>query len=157
MIKIVVIQPPGTGDPQNKKIAEFNLNMSQFSVVDKVDFFKQISELIYSNMISNNVTKGKSFRDFKKLERKLKTEKAKKKALQNKRSELEKKILEIKKGDGNDAFNNSIQDKDIEIQNLKKKLKCLMRGSFNQWSLNLSFKRIKFYKLSFKIIRPLWE
>ena len=74
-------------------------------------------------MISTTVSKDKLFRDFKKLESKLKTEQDEKKALQIKRSKLEKKILEIKKGAGNDAFNNLIQEKDIEIQNLKKQLK----------------------------------
>ena len=40
LMKIPVIQPPLTGDPQGKKITEFKLNMSQFSIVDKVDIFK---------------------------------------------------------------------------------------------------------------------
>ena len=39
-MKIVVIQPPLTGDSQGKKITEFKLNMSQFNIVDKVDLFK---------------------------------------------------------------------------------------------------------------------
>ena len=72
-MKIAVIKPPGIGDPQNKKITEFKLNMSQFSVVDKVDLFKQTSELIFSNLISTTVSKDKLFRDFKKLENKLET------------------------------------------------------------------------------------
>ena len=127
-MKIAVIQPPGTWDPQNKKIIEFKLNMSQFSVVDKVYFFKQTSELICSNLIGTTVSKDKLFRDFKKLESKMKNKQAEKKALQIKRSELEKKILEINKGDGNDAFNSLIQEKDIEIQNLKKQLKLPHEG-----------------------------
>ena len=40
MMKIVVIQATTVKDVQNKKITEFRLNMNQFSVVDKVDFFK---------------------------------------------------------------------------------------------------------------------
>ena len=59
LMKIAVIQPPSIVDPQNKKIIEFKLNMSQFSVVDKVDFFKQTSELICSNLISTIVSKDK--------------------------------------------------------------------------------------------------
>ena len=55
--------------------------MNQFSVVDKADFFKQTSELIFSNLISTTVSKDKLFRDFKKLENKLKTEQAEKKLL----------------------------------------------------------------------------
>lgn len=47
------------------KISEFKLNMSQFSVVDKVDFFKQTSELIFSNLINTYVSKDKLFKDFK--------------------------------------------------------------------------------------------
>ena len=72
-MKIAIIQPLGTGDPQNKKITEFKINMSQFSVVDKVDFFKQTSELICSNLISTSISKDKLFKDFNKLENKLKT------------------------------------------------------------------------------------
>ena len=119
-MKIVVIQPPSTGDLQNKKLIEFKLNMNQFSVVDKVDFFKQTTELIFLNLINTTMSKDKLFRDFKKLESKLKTEQAEKKALQIKKSELEKKIMEINKGVGNEAFNNLIQEKDVEIQKLKK-------------------------------------
>ena len=58
---------------QNKKITEFKLNMNQLSVVNKVDLFKQTSELICSNLISTIVSKDKFFRYFKKLESKLKT------------------------------------------------------------------------------------
>ena len=55
--------------------------MGQFSVVDKVDLFKQTSETIYSNLIRPPVSKDKLQRDFKRLENKLKTESSKKKAL----------------------------------------------------------------------------
>ena len=43
-------------------------------------------------------------------------------------SNLEKKILEINKGTRNEAFKSLIQDKDIEIQNLKKQLKFPNEG-----------------------------
>jgi len=62
------------------------------------------------------------------LESKLKIELTKKKALQIKKSELEKKILEINKGVGNETFNSIIQEKDVEIQNLKKQLKLPSEG-----------------------------
>ena len=120
MMKIAIIQPTTIGDVQNKKITEFKLNMIQFSVVDKVDFFKQTSELICSNLISTTVSKDKLFRDFKKLEGKFKTEQAKKKSLQIKRTQLEKKIVEINKGVGNEAMNNIIQEKEVGIKNNKK-------------------------------------
>ena len=81
MMKIGFIQPPSIGDLQNKKIIEFKLNMNKFNVVDKVYFLKQTSELICLNLISTTVSKGKLFRDFKKLESKLKTEQAEKKDL----------------------------------------------------------------------------
>ena len=45
-----------------------------------------------------------------------------------KRAELEKKILEINKGVSNEAINNIIQEKDVEIQNLKKQLKLPSEG-----------------------------
>ena len=47
--------------------------MSQFSIVDKVDFFKQTSELICSDLINTSASKEKLQRDFRKLENKLKT------------------------------------------------------------------------------------
>lgn len=62
------------------------------------------------------------------MESKLKIELTKKKALQIKKSELEKKILEINKGVGNETFNSIIQEKDVEIQNLKKQLKLPSEG-----------------------------
>ena len=45
----------------------------------------------------------------------MKTKQAEKKALQIIRTELEKNILEINKGSGNEAINNIIQEKDVEI------------------------------------------
>ena len=91
-MKVVVIQPTMVGEAQKKKITKFKLNMNQFSVVDKVDFFKQTNELICSNLIGTTVSKNKLFRDFRKLEGKLKIEHAEKKALQIKKTELEKKL-----------------------------------------------------------------
>ena len=94
--------------------------MNQYSVVDKVDFFKQTSELICSNLISTSVSKDKLFRDFKKLEGKIKTEQAEKKALQIKKVELEKNIVEINQGNALEAMHKMVEEKEVEIQNLKK-------------------------------------
>ena len=90
---------------------EFKLNMNRFSVVDKVYFFKQTSELISSNLISTTISKDKLFRDFRKLEGRLKTEHDEKKDLQIKKIELEKKIVEINQGAGNESMNKIIQEK----------------------------------------------
>jgi len=68
-MKIVVIRPPKAGDTLNERVTEFKFNMSQFSVIDKVDLFKKTSELICSDLISTYVSKDKSQRDFKKLEK----------------------------------------------------------------------------------------
>lgn len=81
MMKVVVIQPLVKRETPNKKITEFKLNMSQFSVVDKVKFFKHTSELICSDLIATSVSKDKLYRDYKMLENKLKTKAAEKKAL----------------------------------------------------------------------------
>ena len=122
-MKIAVIQPPIAGDPQTKKVTEFKLNMRQFSIVDKVDFFTQTSELICSDLINTSVCNDKLQRDFRKLENKLKNEHDEKKALQIKKAKLEKKIMDINKEVGNITMNTLIEEKDVEIQNLKKKLK----------------------------------
>ena len=66
-------------------------------------------------------------------------EQAKKRALQIKKSELEKKILEINKGDGNEVFNSIIQEKHIEIQSLKKKLKLPSEGPVQTMELKTVF------------------
>jgi len=95
--------------------------MSQFSVVDKVDFFKQTSELICSDLIATSVSKDKLYRDYKKLENKLKTEAAEKKALQIKKAKLDKKILEENKEIGSNNMTLLLQERDTEILNLKKK------------------------------------
>ena len=62
-------------------------------------------------------------RDYKKLENKFKTEVAEKKAIQIKKIGLAKKVLEISKGNANDALNKVISEKEDEIKCLKKKLK----------------------------------
>ena len=81
LMRIAVIQPPKAGDMPTEKIIEFKLNMGQFSVIDKVDMFKQTSEIICFDLISTSVSKDKLQRDFKRLENRLKTESAEKKAL----------------------------------------------------------------------------
>ena len=103
----------------------------------KLNFFKQTSELICSNLIGTIVSKYKLLRYFKKLEGKLKTEQAEKKALQIKRKGLEKKILEINKGAGNEAINNIIQEGEVEIQNLKKQLKLPSEGAVQTIGLKI--------------------
>ena len=47
--------------------------MGQFSVVDRVDLFKQINEIICFDLIRTSLSKDKLQRDFKRLENKLKT------------------------------------------------------------------------------------
>lgn len=123
LMKIAGIQPPMAIDASSEKVTEFKLNMSQFSVVDIVDFFNQTSELICLDLINTYVYKEKLQRDFKKLERKLKTESVEKKSRLIKKEELEKKIIEINKNTGNETFNSIIQEKGMEILNLKNKLK----------------------------------
>ena len=97
--------------------------MGQFSVMDKVDFFKQTSELICSDLIATSVSKDKLFRENKKLQDKVKTQNAEKRVLQIKKDQLEKKLLEQSKKSGNNDITLLIQDKDAEISSLKKKLK----------------------------------
>ena len=111
------------GKVQKKKIIEFKLNMNQFRCVDKVDIFKKTGELICSNLNSTTIFKDKLVRDFKKLEGKLKTEQDKEKDLEIKKSELEKKIIEINQGKGNEAMNKIVEEKEAKIHNLKKQLK----------------------------------
>ena len=96
--------------------------MNQFSVSDKVDLFKKTSELICSDLISASVAKDRLQRDYKKLENKLKTKFAEKKTIQIKKIELENKVLQVSKGNENDALNKVISEKEVEIQSLKKKL-----------------------------------
>ena len=68
LMKIAMIQTPKAGDMPNEKITKFKLNLGQFSVVDKIDLFKQTSEIICSDLISTFVSKDKLQRDFKRLE-----------------------------------------------------------------------------------------
>ena len=75
--------------------------MNQFSVSDKVYLFKQTSEIMCSDLINASVTKDTLQRDYKKLEKKLKTEVAEKKEIQIKKTELEKKSLQVSKGNSN--------------------------------------------------------
>ena len=111
LMKIIVIQPPLIGDPQGKKTTEFKLNMSQFSIVDKVDLFKKTNELICSDLIITFVSKEKIQRDFRKLENKLKTKQVQKKTLQIKKTELEKKTVEMNKETGNNTLNTLMEEK----------------------------------------------
>ena len=77
----------------------------------------------FSNLTNTSISKDKLVRDFKKLERKIKTEQVEKKALQIKKAELEKNIVEINQGNGLEEMNKMVEEKEAEIQNLKKQLK----------------------------------
>ena len=123
MLKVVVIQPSKAKDVSEDKVTEFKFNMNKFNVSDKVDLFKQTSELICLDLISTSVSQDRLQRYYKKLENNLKYETTEKKALQIKNTDLEKKVLEISKGSANDALHKAISKKEAEIQSLKKKLK----------------------------------
>lgn len=123
MMKVAVIQPPIRGKSTKKEITEFKINIGQFSIVDKVDFFKQTSELIYSDLIATLVSKDKLFRENKKLQDKVKTQNIEERALQIKKDQLEKKLLDQSKQAGDNNMTLLIQERDVEISSLKKKLK----------------------------------
>lgn len=97
--------------------------MSQFSVLDRVDFIKQTSQFICLDLINVSISKEKLQKYFRNPESKLKTETTEKKSLQIKNTKLEKNILECKKDPSNEAISSFLQEMDIEIQALKKKLK----------------------------------
>ena len=46
-MKIAVIEPTSAGGLSSENVIEFKLDMSQFSVVDIVDFFKHTSEIMF--------------------------------------------------------------------------------------------------------------
>lgn len=123
MLKVTTIHPSKGKDASEDRVSKFKFNMNRFSVSDKVYLFKQTNELICSDLISASIAKDRLQRDYKKLENKLKTDVAEKKAIQNKKTELEKKILQISKGNADDALNKAILEKETEIQSVKKKLK----------------------------------
>ena len=115
MLNVVVIYPSKAKDASEGKVIEFKFNMNQFSVSDKVDLFKKTNELICSDLINVSIAKDRLQRDYKKLENKLKIEVAEKKEIQIKKTELENKVLEISKGNANDALNKVISEKEAEI------------------------------------------
>ena len=67
MLKFAVIQPSKAKDASRDKVMEFKFNMNQFSISDKVDLFKQTSDLICSDLISASVAKDRLQKDYKKL------------------------------------------------------------------------------------------
>ena len=73
-MKIEVFEPSSTSDISTKKITEFKFDMNQFSVVDRVNFFKKASEFICSDLINVFVTKENLQRNYKRIENKLKVE-----------------------------------------------------------------------------------
>ena len=122
-MKIAVIESSSTSGLPSENVIEFKLDIGQFNVMDRVDFFKQTSELICSDLVNVSISKKKLQNNFKKLESKLKTEIAKKKALHIKKTELEKKIVELNKDSGNEVITSLLHEKDVEIQALKEETK----------------------------------
>ena len=127
-MKIEVFEPSSTGDISTKKITEFKFDMNQFSVVDRVNFFKKASEFICSDLINVFVTKENLQRDYKRIENKLKVEIVEKQALQVKKSELKslEKTMEVKQSQ---VF---YKKRMLRYKLLRKKLKCLMMQELKQ-------------------------
>ena len=113
------------------------MNMGQFSVMDKVDFFKETSELIFLDLIATSVSKDKLFRENKKLQDKVKTQNAEKKALQIKKDQLEKELPDQSKQNGDNNMTFLIQDKDAKISSLKKKLKIPQEAYVQTYELKI--------------------
>ena len=63
MLKVAIIQPSKAKNTSEDKVTEIKFNMNQFSISDKVDMFKQTSELICSDLISTSVAKDKFQKD----------------------------------------------------------------------------------------------
>ena len=78
-MKKVAIKPSSTSGLSSEKAIEFKLDMSQFNVMERVDFFKQTNELLCSDLVNVSISKENFQKNFKKLESKLKTEVAEKK------------------------------------------------------------------------------
>ena len=122
-MKVAIIQPFKVKNVLEDKVTEIKISMNQFSISDKVDMFKHRSELICLDLISASVAKDRLQKDYKKLENKLKTKVAEKKVIEIKKIELEKKVLQITNGNADIPLNRIILEKEVGIQNLKKKLK----------------------------------
>ena len=147
-MKIIVIKPSSTSGLFSEKVTKFKLDMSQFNVMGRVDFFKQTS----ANVVNVFISKEKLQKNFKKLESKLKTETAENKALQIKKIDLEKKIIEMNKDRGNEVITSLLQEKDIEIQALKNKLKIPHDADVQIIELEIVFQEKKTL-MSFKILK----
>ena len=74
-------------------------------------------------MIATSISKDKLIRENKKLQDKVKTQNAEKWALQIKKYQMEKKLLDQSKQNGDNNMTLLIQDKDAEISSPKKKLR----------------------------------
>ena len=85
MLKVAIIQPSKAKNVSKEKVTEIKFNMNQFSISDKVDLFKQTSELICLDLISASVAKYRLQKDYKKLENKLKTKLRRRKRFRSKR------------------------------------------------------------------------
>ena len=68
------------------------------------------------------------------MENQLKTETVEKKALQIKKTKLEKKVLEISRGSGSDTLNKTISEKRLKFKILKRKQSYHMIHMWKQLS-----------------------
>ena len=79
--------------------------------------------MICFNLINVSTSREKLRKNLSKLESKLKTKVVDKKDLQIKKEKLENKVIELVKYGGNETIPSLIQEKEYEIQNIKKNLK----------------------------------
>lgn len=97
--------------------------MSQFGIVDRVDFFKHAGEMICFDLINVSTSKEKLQKNLSKLERKLNSKVLEKMNFQIKKEELENQVLELVNDGANDTIPSLIQEKETKIQTLNKNVK----------------------------------
>lgn len=105
------------------EVSQFRIQMDKISIPDKINFHKQASEILYSNLLKSYLNKMKLENKMVKLEEKMKREKdaAKGWKVQVKKLETSLASQESKVGDKK-ATKKMLEDKDKQIESLQKKM-----------------------------------
>ena len=77
-----------------KKMSEVNIKMDKINVLDKIHFHKQVSDVLYSDLLSSFLNKNKLENKVLSLEEKIKKEKAMSKGWKNQIKKLEVDLIE---------------------------------------------------------------
>ena len=115
------------------KVLEVKIILDNINMLDKIDFHKQTSDIMYNDLLQSILSTKKMEAKIGQLEWKLKQEMESNKGWKTELKKLEVDLIVVTKNPKNvHPLRKLLDDKDKKIEELKKKLKFLVQSIYRQ-------------------------